>query len=414
MLSVNVVRVGASGNANLSGVKVVRTGNAASSNTYRIWGLKTHDAGDGERLYAGVVCTAENSGHKDDLNAQVYAYDLTSNTWSGPVLSFPLNYERQDYGGNSNVYSRGWHPWSSNYYDMLFAFDENIGAGGGNFAQPIFSDIEFTSGGDMILGFLDRGGMQMGHLNNRPGAPYGPGGGSVSYVSAGDILRAGKDNSSSWTIENDGTTNGVGGTRSTVSTDTPAGPGGKEFFGGEKFTTFNHYELSFGGIAFYPNTSEVPFSAFDPTANLNTGGILWLDEFDGSFERGAQLYDASLTGNFAKGVGLGDIELLCNVAPLEIGNYVWEDTDGDGIQDACEPGISGVTVQLYDNSGILKASTTTDVNGQYYFSHSDSLTQTWATTPDSVQTNTQYYIVVGNGQYSNEQMIITLGSPKIS
>ncbi|MCB9296615.1 MAG: hypothetical protein H6559_26400 [Lewinellaceae bacterium] len=34
-----------------------------------------------------------------------------------------------------------------------------------------------------------------------------------------------------------------------------------------------------------------------------------------------------------------------------IGDFVWQDTDGDGIQDAGEPGIPGVTVNLYaDNN----------------------------------------------------------------
>ncbi|MGA1796971.1 MAG: SdrD B-like domain-containing protein [bacterium] len=58
--------------------------------------------------------------------------------------------------------------------------------------------------------------------------------------------------------------------------------------------------------------------------------------------------------------------------PAAIGDFVWEDTDADGIQDTGEPGISGVTVNLYDYStDALRATTTTDPNGSYRF---DNLT----------------------------------------
>ena len=50
-----------------------------------------------------------------------------------------------------------------------------------------------------------------------------------------------------------------------------------------------------------------------------------------------------------------------------LGDYVWEDLDGDGVQDSGEAGISGVTVKLLDQSGALITSTTTDENGYYSF-----------------------------------------------
>jgi hypothetical protein len=50
-----------------------------------------------------------------------------------------------------------------------------------------------------------------------------------------------------------------------------------------------------------------------------------------------------------------------------IGNYVWEDIDKDGIQDANEPGVEGVVVNLKDASGTVIATTTTDANGFYNF-----------------------------------------------
>ena len=51
-----------------------------------------------------------------------------------------------------------------------------------------------------------------------------------------------------------------------------------------------------------------------------------------------------------------------------IGDRVFLDADGDGIDDPGEPGIEGVTISLLDSSGAVIASTTTDADGAYDFS----------------------------------------------
>ncbi len=51
----------------------------------------------------------------------------------------------------------------------------------------------------------------------------------------------------------------------------------------------------------------------------------------------------------------------------EIGDRVWLDVDGDGVQDAGEAGIAGVTVFLYDGGGHLVATTVTNSQGIYSF-----------------------------------------------
>ncbi len=51
-----------------------------------------------------------------------------------------------------------------------------------------------------------------------------------------------------------------------------------------------------------------------------------------------------------------------------IGDRIWLDVDGDGVQDGGEPGIPGVTVNLVNNNGVVIATTTTDANGNYLFS----------------------------------------------
>ncbi|KON31518.1 hypothetical protein AC482_00580 [miscellaneous Crenarchaeota group-15 archaeon DG-45] len=70
---------------------------------------------------------------------------------------------------------------------------------------------------------------------------------------------------------------------------------------------------------------------------------------------------------------LGTQVSLAHACQVTIGNFVWEDLDGDGIQDNGEPGIPGVTVELYYSWGKFLQSTTTDAFGEYYIDrHSDT------------------------------------------
>ena len=76
--------------------------------------------------------------------------------------------------------------------------------------------------------------------------------------------------------------------------------------------------------------------------------------------------------------GLVDVQMLlmevpCTCCTGQIGDFVWNDLNSNGCQDAGEPGIPGVTVDLYTGcaSGgtpVFKATTTTDANGKYLFS----------------------------------------------
>lgn len=51
-----------------------------------------------------------------------------------------------------------------------------------------------------------------------------------------------------------------------------------------------------------------------------------------------------------------------------VGDLVWADVDGDGIRDASEPGLSGLTIVLYESDGVtFLASTLTDATGGYTF-----------------------------------------------
>jgi choice-of-anchor A domain-containing protein len=69
----------------------------------------------------------------------------------------------------------------------------------------------------------------------------------------------------------------------------------------------------------------------------------------------------------------GDPAILFNNIPLArtvaLGDRVWEDTNGNGMQDAGEPGMTNVTVRLLDGSSNLVATTVTDSSGTYLFAN---------------------------------------------
>ena len=65
--------------------------------------------------------------------------------------------------------------------------------------------------------------------------------------------------------------------------------------------------------------------------------------------------------------------LSATVSATLVGDYVWYDTNCDGIQDAKESGLAGVKNQLYNSAGTLlkESPTLTDGTGFYKFSVPD-------------------------------------------
>jgi len=66
----------------------------------------------------------------------------------------------------------------------------------------------------------------------------------------------------------------------------------------------------------------------------------------------------------------GDIDLViqCAGEPATIGDFVWVDSNNNGIQDGGEAGFpDGVTVDLYYCNGTFVATNTTDASGYYSF-----------------------------------------------
>ena len=69
--------------------------------------------------------------------------------------------------------------------------------------------------------------------------------------------------------------------------------------------------------------------------------------------------------NDCDGRGTLSVEVATTIMGI-IGDYVWLDENGDGIQDANESGISGITIKLYMD-GELLTTNITDSEGEYLF-----------------------------------------------
>ncbi|MEZ4708313.1 MAG: SdrD B-like domain-containing protein [Caldilineaceae bacterium] len=300
------------------------------------------------RVYVGLTCTARQSGAnntpgiRSDLRAYVYEFDPETQYFAPtPKINQSLDYDRCTGDGTTNDCTDGisetqeWEVWDS----TVGAFPQ----------QPWLSDIDFD-GDDMLLGFRARNG----DLTSGPNRTTG--GETLRACAVGELL---------WEVESSGQCGG----RSTTPTvalsgDTtpnvmgPGMPQGEWYWdddGGEG-------EATTGGLANAPNgllfTSQI-----DGLGKNEQIGLYVFDNTTGQVIGGGNIWRVSAP--FAKSNHIGDIELLCDPAPIEIGDRVWEDVDGDGVQDAGELGINGQTVTLETPVGI--STTVTSGDGNYYF-----------------------------------------------
>ncbi|MEM9888120.1 MAG: SdrD B-like domain-containing protein, partial [Bacteroidota bacterium] len=401
-------------------------------------------------VYVGLVCSGESTGDIADLQAHIYSFDPISKTYStNPVFSITdLTYERgcsvtvaetacdvdMDPTRNPGQERRsaGWFTWIDDPDD----FPKRGGDVG--YGVPILADIEFNEDNDLILGFRDRSGDQAGWEIRHPDPNFLTGNINIALEAQGDILRAEFDGVSSWTLESNAMSGGV----TTSGQNNDEGPGGGEFFvvDGSNRTYLNtngsntnpgHEESSHGALALKMGTQNVIFTQMNPVPleggsvnpNVNRdGGIRTANTEDGTLVRAFRVFDGDNNEDdfFDKGAGLGDLELVGEAAPLQVGNYIWEDTDGDGIQDPSESGIAGVTVELWadtDGDGIADtkvAETTTDANGQYLFSEAGTnaygQNEDWSFfngDDDEVDYNTAYEIRIPTAQSALTDLNIT-------
>ncbi len=357
--------------------------NCADSNDVRPMGLGVHDG----KVYVGTVCSAETSvsdlpiastdtrkGDPSKLRGYVHVWDgVTDFTL---VLDFPLNYERGclNNGGIGNCSGYGNAAWQA--WTPVYPFSSITGNHG--YPQPMISDIEFTKNGDMVLGLLDRFGHMDGAYAKEP--PSGAFNGGQLTI-AGDILHACRTGNT-WAMEK------------LISGDDSCSTAGKgydadlqqtidEYYFEDDMGTIapgNHADVGDGGIGIVLENDSVVSSVMDPARNApgndagndpwESHGLHWYNSSTGAWDKGYLLVDQGQPDDlpqWGKGNGLGDVEVLYPPAPVEIGNRIWLDSDGDGIQDAGETGIDGVDVVLTCGSG--SATVTTVNGGQFLFSN---------------------------------------------
>ena len=176
-------------------------------------------------------------------------------------------------------------------------------------------------------------------------------GGTVYLDTNGSgVLNAGESGISGVTMTLSGT-NGLG--QSITATTTTASNGSYSF------------STDSNGKSLYPGTyqiAETEPSGYVSTANTvgtvngTTDGVLVPTDKIGSI--------VLTSGQSGINYNFGDTQ------PVTIGGTVYQDTNGNGVLDTGEPGISGVTVTLSGTNGLgvsITATTTTAANGTYSF-----------------------------------------------
>ncbi len=311
-------------------------------------GLLAHDG----TLYASVTCTAQTSGLRSDLEGFIYAIDGAGA--STQKATFGLDYTGRGKAGSAlSIPANGsdFLPWVPAVSDI------DPGVNGSLYPQPWIMDMEILTNGEMVVGVADRGGDQFGNdPQNTPGGGKG--------ISVGDTLRLTSNLDGTWSAPGDV----------------------DSFYDSERYPLAGaiiHAETSLGSIGYLHGSSEIVINAYDPppvqgevwnaghTVKLSnqsweSGGFISMSTVDGSRQRSTTLFLIDEPRTFGKTAGVGDIELACDAAPIQIGDFVWIDADADGIQDPSEAGVDGVSVELWKD-GSLVDTTTTANGGEYLF-----------------------------------------------
>ncbi len=315
---------------------------------FRPWALKYYKG----KFYVGVVCDGSHPGANfSDLDAWVYSFDPNVRTFT-PVLSFDFNYP-------FNSIRPAYYPW-------LDEWDPNCEPSNNVYCthpQAILSDIDFDGPDYMVLGIMDRYGFQGGinqlDLNGR---------GVYSVLTSGDVLRAFKNPVSGvFEIEH----NARSGSIQTSGANSGYGPGGGEYyfgdFGVNRTGVVFEFETANGSIAPCPGKKQTATTATDPF-NFNSSGLIFLNNATGNWDRRYQVVEPNYSTYLGKATAIGDLKLINSNVYTEVGNYVWNDLNNNGVQDPIEPPMANVEVQLWQGNALL-ATAVTDQAGRYLFSN---------------------------------------------
>jgi hypothetical protein len=359
---------------------------ACTNGSARPFGVKVHRGA----VYVGVVCdgavdfdatnsTTRTSATDDgNITFSILKMDVGgAGAWSTEVGPISLFANGGSFKGASSLgpdpsEHRRWNPWADVYFADMFAV-------GGAWADvrptPMLSDIEFDDDGSIIVGFRDRWGDQSTPV---PGLRDAVNNVTANYaIASGDVYRICNLNGSYVFEGGTGCAKNFGNNTLGATDD--------EWFGADDFFT-SHFEIGSGMLEKVPGHANTLMTAFDPSdiAYLDkiwrSGGVIWMVNSTGGKQRtgmsaggGVLFYSNSATatpnsaGSFDKVNGMSDVEALCNMAPVQVGNRVWIDNDNDGIQDPGETPVAGATVRLYNAAGTLVGTAITNAQGEYYF-----------------------------------------------
>ncbi|MEM7392454.1 MAG: SdrD B-like domain-containing protein, partial [Verrucomicrobiota bacterium] len=346
----------------------VPTGMAATSE-WRPFALKYYCG----QLWVGGVHSEENAGAAADFALTVYQMDPTAGTVSTTVTK---NIGMNRGTPTESAWTQGGaNPWSDDFA-TLNAPAPNTDAL--IYRQLVLADIEFDpSDGAMILGFFDRTGHMSGE--GQPG-PASENAGQLHRVEAGgELLRLAPDGAGGFDLEENGSVGGRTGANAGNGHGLPDSTGttwGEFYNDNHQYydrTTPPHEETSNGGLAINPSQGLLMHTTMDPGA-ATTGGVGTLRNSDGDFDNSYALFDTDVLGNLGKGIGMGDVEVLCGLnQKFEVGNRIWHDVNGNGVQDPGEEALSGVQVALWgdtDSDGVIDTQIgdgTSDGSGNYTF-----------------------------------------------
>jgi SdrD B-like domain/Secretion system C-terminal sorting domain len=331
--------------------------------------------------YIGVVSDAMATQAIADLKGYILQFD-PNNIAAGFTTVVTINY---------NLYSAGYFkPWVSTWAQAVTG---NGGTVPRNYAQPIISSIEFNEDGSMDIGMRDRWGSMTGSFEYPATAGASTVPSHSQAATGGDLLHA-CFVGGVWVLE--GTagscvqplTNG-GLDTDNLGNQTSYNNTGKEWYGDRVGDGGNEDEE--GGVTKLMGTGIIVSSVLDPMPSggnsaavdgggngiyWSTQGIKWNSNTSGLK---TQITRTQSGATVDKSNGMGDLEFAVDPQPLQIGNRIWNDLNGNGIQDANEttspvaagtpvtlrsPGVDGI----YGNADDQTTTTTTDATGNYYFS----------------------------------------------
>lgn len=313
--------------------------------------------------YVGGVCSGESTGKVSDVRAVVWTFDPKTGVFGKVVLNQPMDYPRVPTLGGSCP-GAGWFPWTDTFpVKQNGTTCENAMAN----PEPELADIGFETDGSMLVGFRDR-------FTDRTAAFFRPGDPTtgIAMVAGGDLNKACPADGMYVMDVNTGCGKTARGARF-YDTNTMGG---------------GHPNASYAGIALSKVEDSIATAGVDPTDTAWSAGTMFIGR-DGKRQPAAGVrLNADGNASFGKGASMGDLEVLCDQAPLQIGNRVWYDPERKGTQQPSQRPVVGATVNLYDESGKVVGTAKTSPRGEYYFDDSN--------VPGGLKPKTKYTIRIDN------------------